>query len=167
MRYSTWDTPELKLTTASPYQATVYSPRPHPYCITLILLPIQTIPAYLVIGKEHELTAREKRNKKEKTSKKKKKSSQTDWDTLPEIKATFATISEPLISVGKNKRIRWKLWFLDWVKLKILRCRKTPTKIVTCHCTDLLLQPHPPYTLIHFTPCRGRPRHRQCPATTR
>ena len=75
-----WDTPELKLTTVSSYQATVYSPRPHPYCITLILLPIQTIPAYLVKGKEHELTVREKRNQKEKSSKKEKKSSQTDWD---------------------------------------------------------------------------------------
>ena len=36
-------------------------------------------------GKEHELTVREKRNKKEKTSKKKKKSSQTNWDTPHEI----------------------------------------------------------------------------------
>ena len=146
MRYSTWDTPELKLITASPYQATVYSPQPHPYCITLILLPIQTIPAYLVKGKEHELTVREKRNKKEKTSKKKKKSSQTDWDTLPEIKATFATISEPLITVGENKKNKVKtvISWLDETEDTSLQENShqdhdTVMPEATCYCSHLLL----------------------------
>ena len=36
------------------------------------------------------------------------------WDTLPEIKATFATISEPLITVGENKKNKVKT-VISWL----------------------------------------------------
>ena len=134
--------PYFKHTTASPYQATVYSPRPHPYCITLILLPIQTIIPGERQGARVNSQGKKKQEGEDKQEEEEKQPNwlgYSTWDTLPEIKATFATISEPLITVGENKRIRWKLWFLDWVKLKILRCRKTPTKIATCYSSYLLL----------------------------
>ena len=109
--------PYFKHTTASPYQATVYSPRPHPYCITLILLPIQTIIPGERQGARVNSQGKKKQEGEDKQEEEEKQPNwlgYSTWDTLPEIKATFATISEPLITVGENKKNKVKT-VISWL----------------------------------------------------